>query len=271
MAQRESDIPTPPGSVVTHETGAIGWITFDNPTRHNAMSRDMWQSLGDAVRGYAENPAILAVVLKGKGDRAFVAGSDISGFEKERSSHSDIREYDAILAGALAALQGCPKPTIAMIRGYCIGGGMAIAATCDIRFAADDARFAIPAAKRGIAYRFAGVKQLADIVGPAFAAEIFFTGGQFSASDALQMRFVNRIVPVEKLDSYVLDCAQTLASNAPLTIASIKRSLIEYRKDPTDRDLALCEQMADGCFTSEDYREGQLAFKERRSAVFKGR
>jgi len=164
----------------------------------------------------------------------------------------------------------CPKPTIAIICGYCIGGGMAIAATCDMRIATESARFAVPAAKRGIAYRFSGVKQLADLVGPAFAAEIFFTGGQFSAAEALQMRLINRIVPSEQLDFYMADLAQTLASNAPLTIASIKRSLIEYRKNPADRDLALCERMADACFASEDYREGQLAFKEKRPPVFKG-
>lgn len=271
MDNRGSNIQAQAGRLITRESDSIGWITFDNPTRHNAMSRDMWQSLGDAVRAYAANPTILVILLQGEGDKAFVAGSDISGFEQERSDPVAIRDYNLTVDGALASLQECPKPTIAMIRGYCIGGGVAIAATCDIRIASENACFAVPAAKRGLGYRFAGVKQLADLVGPSFAAELFFAGRQFSVSDMLQMRFVNRVVPPEKLDSYTLDYAQTLARNAPLTIASIKRSLIEYRKDPINRDLTLCERLVDDCFASEDYREGQIAFKEKRSPIFKGR
>jgi enoyl-CoA hydratase/carnithine racemase len=168
-------------------------------------------------------------------------------------------------------LRGATKPTIAMIRGYCIGGGTGIAVSCDIRIAAEDAKFAVPAAKLGLGYRFDGIRRLAEIVGPSFAAEIFYTGRQFTGQEALQMGLVNRLVPVDDLERYTLDYAETIVNNAPLTIASVKRALLEYSKDPEKRDLALCQKMVDACYVSEDYKEGQTAFMEKRKPLFKGR
>jgi enoyl-CoA hydratase/carnithine racemase len=158
-----------------------------------------------------------------------------------------------------------------MIHGYCIGGGAAIAVGCDIRIASDSAKFGVPAAKLGLGYRFDGIKRLSSVVGPAYTAEIFFTGRQFSAQEALQMGLVNRLLPAAELESYTLDYANTIATNAPLTIAAVKRSLIELSKNPAERDLDQCQRMVDACFQSEDYKEGRTAFMEKRKPQFKGR
>jgi enoyl-CoA hydratase/carnithine racemase len=257
--------------LVAKKENGVGWITFNNPARHNAVSLDMWQALPLVLDDYAKDTEIRVVILTGAGEKAFVAGADISQFKEKRSSPEGVKEYNAAADDASKALQSFPKPTIAMIRGYCIGGGTAIAVGCDIRIAADDARFGVPAGKLGLGYRFTGIKRLADVVGPAFAAEIFFTARQFSAQEALAMNLINRLVPAAELEKYTLDYAGTIAGNAPLTIAAVKRSILEYVKDPADRNLALCQKMVDACYASEDYKEGQTAFMEKRKPVFKGR
>ncbi len=209
--------------------------------------------------------------MKGAGDKAFVAGADISQFKEKRSSPAAVEEYNTTADRASQTLQSSPKPTIAMVRGYCIGGGTALAVGCDIRIASEDARFGVPAAKLGLGYRFPGIKRLADVVGPAFTAEIFFTARQFSAQEALQMNLVNRVVPAAELEKYTLDYANTIVNNAPLTIAAVKRSIIEYLRNPAERDMALCQKMVDDCYTSADYKEGQTAFMEKRKPAFTGR
>ena len=256
--------------LVARKEGAIGWITFNNPARHNAVSLEMWQALPPVLTAYEKDPEIRVIVLKGEGEKAFVAGADISQFKEKRSSPEAVAHYNAAADEAGEALRSSAKPTIAMIRGYCIGGGTGIAVSCDIRIAADDARFAVPAAKLGLGYRFAGIKRLADVVGPSFAAEIFYTGRQFNAQEALQMNLINRLVPAAELERYTLDFANTISGNAPLTIASVKRALLEYSKDPAKRDLTLCQKMVDHCYGSEDYKEGQAAFMEKRKPAFKG-
>lgn len=257
--------------LVARTENGIGWIIFNNPARHNAVSLEMWQSLSLVLAAYAEDPEVRVIILKGEGEKAFVAGADISQFKEKRSSPKAVQHYNTTADEAGQALRSATKPTIAMIRGYCIGGGTGIAVGCDVRIAAEDAKFGVPAAKLGLGYRFDGIKRLADIVGPSFAAEIFYTGRQFTAQEAVQMGLVNRVVPVAELESYTLDFAKTLASNAPLTIAAVKRALLEYSKDPEKRDLALCQQMVDDCYVSEDYNEGQTAFMEKRRPVFRGR
>ncbi len=257
--------------LVARKDGGIGWIIFNNPARHNAVSLEMWQSLTNVLNAYAQDPDVRVVILRGEGDKAFVAGADISQFKEKRSSPEAVAHYNATADEAGETLRNCTKPTIAMIRGYCIGGGTGIAVSCDIRIAADDARFGVPAAKLGLGYRFAGIKRLADIVGPAFAAEIFYTARQFSAEEALKMSLVNRVVPAGELEAYTLEFANTVGNNAPLTIASVKRALLEYAQDPEKRDLELCQKMVDDCYTSDDYKEGQTAFMEKRKPVFKGR
>src|SRR5574341_582594 len=257
--------------IIARKDGAIGWVIFNNPEKRNAMSLEMYEATAIAMEEYAKDPAVRIVILKGAGDKAFISGADISQFKDRRSNPEQVRAAEAISERCNLAIRECPKPVIAMIRGYCMGGGLGIAVACDLRIASDDSRFGIPAAKLGVGYRFSGIRRLAELVGPSFTAEIFYTGRQFNAQEALQMGLVNRVLPVAELEKYVMDYAATLTGNAPLTIAAVKRSLIELGRDPAERDLALCQKMVEDCFASEDYREGQTAFMEKRKPVFKGR
>lgn len=265
------DIQTGSEHLIARKEGAIGWVIFNNPQKRNAVSQDMYEATTAVLEDYARDSAVRVVILRGEGDKAFISGADISQFKEKRSTLEGVRAGDAISESANQALRECPKPTIAMIRGFCMGGGLGIAVACDLRIASDDSRFGIPAAKLSVGYRYAGVERLVDLVGPSFTAEIFYTGRQFDAQEALQMGLVNRVRLAAELEKYVLDYANTLATNAPLTIAAVKRCLIEIRKDPGERDLALCQKMVDDCFMSEDYIEGRTAFMEKRKPVFTGR
>lgn len=268
---RPTEMETPTDKLLARKDGAVGWLVFNQPEKRNAVSYEMWQALPSVLEGFARDEQVRVLIVRGQGEKAFISGADISQFGEKRSSAEAVREYNAASDRAAQALQEFPKPTLAMIRGYCVGGGVAVAVNCDVRIAADDARFAIPAGKLGLGYRFAGVKRLADLVGPAFTAEIFYTARQFDAAEALHMGLVNRVVAAVELERYTLELAQAIAENAPLTLASIKRSLIEWHKDPERRDLALAQRMVDACFESEDYREGRTAFMEKRKPVFRGK
>jgi enoyl-CoA hydratase/carnithine racemase len=257
--------------MAAHKDGAIGWITFDNPARRNAVSLEMWQALADIVADYAADNAIRVIVLKGAGDKAFVSGADISEFGEKRSSAQNSREYNETSLRAMTALQDVDKPTIAMIRGWCVGGGVALAVACDIRIASDDSGFAIPAAKLGLGYNFEGVRRLVQLVGPAFAREIFFTARKFTAAEAVAMGLVNRLVPAAELEASVREYAGTIAGNAPLTVSSIKTLVAQALKDESARDMALCREVVDRCFASADYVEGRTAFMEKRKPRFTGR
>jgi len=257
--------------LIGRKDDAIGWVTFNNPQKRNAVSLEMTQALAVVLEEFTRDPAIRVVILKGAGDKAFVSGADISEFKDKRSTADAMEIYNASSNRAAKALKECPKPTIAMIRGYCMGGGLGTAVACDLRIASDDSRFGVPAARLGVGYRYDRLKQLSELVGPSFTAEIFYTGRQFSAQEALQMGLVNRVMPAAELEKYVLDYAATIAGNAPLTIAAVKRCLIEMPKDPGSRDLALCDKMVDDCFASADYIEGRDAFTGKRKPVFRGR
>ena len=257
--------------MLSEKDGSIGWITFNNPARRNAVSMVMWEALLDIVREFEEDDAILVIVLKGAGDKAFVSGADISEFGEKRSSPETIRIYSEASEKTTEALKHVGKPTIAMIRGFCIGGGVSLAMSCDMRIAAEGAKFGVPAAKLGLGYEFKGVRKLVDVVGPTFAKEIFFTARQFTADEALTMGLINRMVPEGRLEAYVREYAETIAANAPLTVSSIKTIVDEVMKDESERDMALCQQVVDRCFNSKDYVEGRTAFMEKRKPNFKGR
>jgi len=265
------DTPVTTDKLIARKDGAIGWVIFNNPQKRNAMSLEMSEATAVAMERYAKDPEVRVVILRGEGDKAFVSGADISQFKERRSNMEQVRAAEQISERTNKAIRECPKPVIAMIRGYCMGGGLGLAVACDIRIAADDSRFGVPAAKLGVGYRFSGIRRLAETVGPQFTAEIFYTGRQFSAQEALQMGLVNRLLPAAELEKFVMDYAATLAGNAPLTLAAVKRCLIELRKDPADRDLDLCQKMVENCFASEDYIEGRTAFMEKRKPAFKGR
>jgi enoyl-CoA hydratase len=257
--------------MIAKKDGAVGWMLFNNPARHNAVSVEMWRAVPEILAELQRDEAIRVVVLAGAGGKAFVSGADISEFEQKRSSREAVLEYNAIADRAHRSIVDFRKPTIAMIQGYCIGGGLGVALCCDLRFAAEDARFGVPAAKLGLGYSYAGVQRLTNVVGPAFCKEIFFTGRQFDAQEALQMGLVNRLKPAEGIEAYVQEIAKTIAGNAPLTISAVKLAVAESLKDPDKRDLAACHAATDACFASEDYVEGRTAFLQKRKPVFRGR
>jgi len=249
----------------------VGYVIFNNPSRHNAVSLEMWLACVEILDGFAADPSVRVVVLTGAGVKAFVSGADISKFGEERASEAAVKTYNDAVERGYAAVHEFPKPTIAMIRGYCIGGGMGLASCCDLRICSEDSRFAVPAAKLGLGYAYPGVKRLMDIVGPSFTKEIFFTARQFDAKEAREMGLVNRVVAADELEDYVRNYAHMISANAPLTLDSIKFIVGEVAKDESARDMAKCAEMVAKCFASEDYEEGRKAFMEKRKPVFRGR
>jgi len=256
--------------MLSRKEGGVGYLIFNNPERHNAVSLEMWQAASAILADFAADKDVRVVVLTGAGGKAFVSGADISKFESERSSQEAIDRYAVAVDMANAAVYEFPKPTIAMIRGYCIGGGMGLALCCDLRICSDNSKFAVPAAKLGLGYPFKGIKKLVDLVGPSFAKEIFYTARQFTAAEALQMGLVNRVLPAEELEKFVKDYADTISGNAPLTVNSVKFIVGEAVKDESQRDMKRCADLVTQCFASNDYTEGRKAFMEKRKPAFTG-
>src|SRR5579864_3120597 len=257
--------------MIAEKDGAIGRLIFNNPARHNAVSLDMWQAVAQIMDDFDGDDAIRVIVLSGAGGKAFVSGADISEFKEKRANEEAAAAYAKISEAARTKLHETLKPTIAMIRGYCIGGGLATAIGCDIRIAAEGSRFGIPAAKLGLGYAYDGIKKLIDLVGPAYAREIFFTARQFTAEEALRMGIINQLVPDSELESYTKNYCDTIAANAPLTVRSVKQIVREALKDSGKRDMELCRRVVEECFASQDYTEGRTAFMEKRRPVFTGR
>ena len=255
--------------MIARTDGPVGWMVFNNPARRNAVSSDMWAAMPGILDRFARDPAIRVIALTGTGDRAFVSGADISQFESERAGAEAVARYDAVAEAATAALKSVGKPTIAVIRGWCIGGGVGIASACDLRIAADTARFGVPAGRLGLGYSMEGVKTLMDLVGPAFTKEIFFTARHFTAAEAQGMGLVNRVLPDAELDAAAAELFATIAANAPLTLHAVKRTVAELARG-SEADAALCATLVAGCFASADYAEGRRAFMEKRTPLFTG-
>ncbi len=256
--------------MLSRKEGSVGYLTFNNPERHNAVSLEMWEAAAGILADFAADKKIRVVVLTGAGGKAFVSGADISKFESERSNKESVDRYNVAVDGAYTAVYEFPKPTIAMIRGYCIGGGVGLALCCDLRICTDNSKFGVPAAKLGLGYGFKGLKKLVDVVGPSFAKEIFYTARQFTAAEAVTMGLVNRSLPDAELESYVKNYAETIGGNAPLTVDSVKFIVGEVLKPGAERDLKKCADLVAECFASSDYTEGRKAFMEKRKPAFTG-
>ncbi|MGZ8154509.1 MAG: enoyl-CoA hydratase [Burkholderiales bacterium] len=257
--------------ILSKKKGAIGHLIVNNPEKRNAFSLDMSIAAAKVMEDFLGDDAIRVIVISGTGDKAFISGADISKFEQTRATKEQIESYNKTSERFRILMKDSAKPTIAMIRGYCLGGGMGIALNCDLRICTEDASFGIPAAKLGIGYAGDRLAQLVDLVGPSAAKDIMFTGRRVPAAEALRLGIVNHVVPAGELESFVESFANTIANNAPLSITSSKRVIDEYLKDSDRRDNALCEKVVADCFASQDYVEGRRAFMEKHKPKFTGR
>ena len=252
------------------EEGPIAWMTFSNLERHNAVSYEMWCEVPQAIAQFDASPEIRAIVLTGDGEKAFVSGADISEFEKRRESLDASTVYNEAVDAAYAAVLAAKKPTLARIRGICMGGGLYLAASCDLRICNDKARFAMPAAKLGLGIRYESIRRLMEVLPAAHAADIVFTGRGFDGQEALRLGFVNRSVPDEDLDDIVNQYLEWLGQAAPLTVKAAKAAMRAWSAGEADDAIAAVRDMTDRCFASADYQEGRKAFAEKRKPQFRG-
>src|ERR1700716_365910 len=259
------------GKILQSVADGIGVITFNNPEKRNAMSLDMWEGFGHSLIELRDDPDVRVVILVAAGEKAFVSGADISQFEKTRHNAEASEAYSKRSAAQRALLADYPKPTIACIRGFCLGGGMQVAMMSDIRIAAENSQFGIPAAKLGIAYGYDGLKHLVSLVGPSWARLIMYTGMRIDSAEALRIGLVDRVVPDSELEKATSEIARTISGNAPLAIKAAKITIAQVLKDPDKRDMDAIKAIGTACMDSEDFREGRQAFMEKRKPRFTGR
>lgn len=260
----------PTDRVLVSTADHVGWVTLNNAERHNAISLDMWHALGFALDTFEQDQDVRVVVLAGAGGKAFASGADITQFEDQRKNAEQSENFSRASRGALRKLDAFPKPIIARIDGYCIGGGVRLAAGCDIRVASSNAVFAIPAAKLGLGYSFDSVEKLVRLVGEAATRDILFTGRRFDAAEALRLGLVSRVVVADDIARHVRDLACEIAANAPLTVRAAKLAIDAAAHDATSRDMTRVDAAVRACFDSRDYAEGRKAFKEKRKPDFSG-
>lgn len=259
------------GKILQSVADGVGVITFNNPDKRNAMSLEMWEGLGEALTSLRDDPDVRVVILVGAGDKAFVSGADISQFEKTRHNAEASEAYSRRSAAQRALLADYPKPTIACIRGFCLGGGMQVAMLADIRISGASGQFGIPAAKLGIAYGYDGLHHLVSLVGPSWARLIMYTGMRIDSTEALRIGLVDRVLPDAELWDATMEIARSISVNAPLAIKAAKITIAQVLKDPADRDMAAIKQIGIDCMDSEDFREGRRAFMDKRKPQFRGR
>ncbi len=259
------------GKMLSEVADGVGLITFNQPEKRNAMSVEMWDGLTSILGAWQDDPAVRVVVLTGAGDKAFVSGADISQFERTRSDADAQREYDKLTSAGRQRLGAYPKPVIASIQGFCLGGGLGIAMQADLRIAAEGSTFGIPAARLGIAYGFDMVRRLVSLVGQAHARMMLLSGERIDVAEALRIGLVNRVVPAAALADTVAGLARGMAANAPLSVRGMKLVVEQALRDPADRDMDAVDRAIAACFDSEDYREGRTAFMQQRKPAFQGR
>src|ERR1700722_3869408 len=259
------------GKMLAARDGGVGLITFNQPEKRNAMSMEMWIGLGEILEGFEADDTISVVVLSGSGDKAFVSGADISQFEKNRHNADAQKEYDRLTGVGREKFHSFPKPIIAKIRGFCMGGGLAIAMATDLRIGTPDSQFGIPAARLSVAYAPDAVKRLINLVGPAHARMILYSARRIDGREAERIGLINQCVPVEALDETVMGIARTISENAPLSVRASKMTINEMLKDESQRDMESLKRMGEICFNSADYKEGRTAFMEKRPPRFLGR
>lgn len=257
--------------ILIQRDGAVGTVVMSNPDKFNAMTTGMWRDLPLRIAELDADPSVHAIVLTGDGDKAFVSGADISQFETERTDPEAQRRYNEIVDAAYAAPVRASKPVIAKIRGICMGGGLGLAAACDIRLCSLDARFRMPAGRLGLGYKQAGVQRFVSLIGVQNTYDIFFSARVFGADEALRMGFVSQTVEVNRLDEAVHVLAAAIAENAPLTARAVKLTVNAVLGNQTGADCATAQAAIDACNASEDYREGVRAFGAKRKPVFVGR
>lgn len=257
--------------IIAEVEGAVGWLTFNHPEKRNAMRHEMWEATSVVLDAFAADPNVRVVVMKGAGDKAFVSGADISQFEKTRNNAETAAKFAYAADGARERMASFQKPLIAMIRGFCMGGGLGVALKTDLRIASSDSQFGIPAAKLGIAYAFENVKALVDLVGPGVAKQILFTGRRFPADQALRMGLIEEVVAPEDLEAAVRGYAETIAENAPLSVAATKVTVSQVLGLESERDMALLAEIGREATDSQDFKEGRTAFMEKRKPKFQGR
>ncbi len=256
--------------MVAEVENGIGWMTFNNPSRHNALSLEMWQGISDIIDHFEASDDVRVVVMQGAGGKAFVSGADISEFDKQRANATQERSYGEVSAQGTMSLVNMTKPLIALVKGYCIGGGLATALHADIRFATPDSTFGIPAAKLGLGYGYEGLAKLSRIVGPARARDILFSARLLTADEAFQCGIVQFIVDRSEIDSEVITYAERIASNAPLTIRAAKAAVNAFESQPDNQAVSDVDALVRDCFNSNDYKEGRKAFAEKRRPEFTG-
>lgn len=251
--------------------GTIGHLIFNNPQKHNAVSLEMWDAADAILDDFEGRAEVRVVVLSGAGGKSFVSGADISKFEKERGSMEAVQHYNERIKVVYDRIQNFPKPTIAMVNGYCLGGGLNLAAACDLRFCSVKSKFGMPAARLALGYPYAAIKRLVSAVGLAGAKHLMFSAQRIDADEAFRLGLVQQVLAEEDLEGFVTDYAKRIAGNAPLTVRAMKLIANEVLKDPAETDFALCDRLVAECFASEDYREGRQAFLEKREPQFQGR
>lgn len=256
--------------IVAEKRGAAGWLTFNDPQRHNAISYAMWEAIPVVLQAFAEDPGIRAVVLQGAGGKAFVSGANISQFDTLRSGEEAVQAYERVAEAAQLALYDYDKPTLAYIQGYCIGGGLNIALCCDIRLASEGSSFAIPAGKLGLGYRLTAIRNLVTAVGPANALEIFLTAARYTAQEAKELGLLSKVASTEELPAVLEKMLSQIQANAPLTLRAGKRMIRQMQQLGPEVDVEGMRRLVMECFESNDYREGRKAFAEKRAPVFTG-